>query len=76
LTSVEGIFNGLAFRAMLEPDGQGGHSLKVDRKLRAAAGAEVGDVVSLEIAQVAEAEGAGRVVGYHPRRAQGLDPLD
>jgi hypothetical protein len=54
MTSVEGTFNGLAFRATLEPDGQGGHWLKVDRKLRTAAGAEAGDVVSLEIAPVAE----------------------
>jgi uncharacterized protein YdeI (YjbR/CyaY-like superfamily) len=44
----------LAFRATLEPDGQGGHWLKVDRKLREAACAEAGDVVSLEIAPVAE----------------------
>ena len=54
MTSVEGTFNGLAFRATLEPDGQGGHWLKVDRKLREAAGAEAGDAVSLEIAPVAE----------------------
>jgi hypothetical protein len=54
MTSVEGTFNGLAFRATFEPDGQGGHWLKVDRKLREAAGAEAGDVVSLEIAPVAE----------------------
>ena len=37
----------------LEPDGQGGHWLKVDQELREAAGAEPGDVVSLEIAPVA-----------------------
>jgi hypothetical protein len=54
MTSVEGTFNGLAFRATLEPDGQGGHWLKVDAELREAAGAEAGDVVSLEIAPVAE----------------------
>jgi hypothetical protein len=54
MTSVEGTFNGVAFRATLEPDGQGGHWLKVDPKLREAAGAEAGDVVSLEIAPVAE----------------------
>ena len=54
MTSVEGTFNGLAFRATLEPDGNGGHWLKVDRKLREAAGAEAGDVVSLEITPVAE----------------------
>ena len=54
MTSVEGTFNGLAFQAALEPDGQGGHWLKVDRKMREAAGAEAGDVVTLEIAPVAE----------------------
>ena len=54
MTSVEGTFNGLAFRATLEPDGRGGHWLKVDRKLREAAGVEPGEDVSLEIAPVAE----------------------
>ncbi len=34
MTSVEGTFNDVAFRATLQPDGQGGHWLKVDRKLR------------------------------------------
>src|SRR5476649_1021387 len=42
MTSVEGTFNGVAFQATLEPDGQGGHWLKVERKLREEAGAEVG----------------------------------
>lgn len=50
--TVEGTINGAAFRATLEPDGQGGHWLKVDRKLREASGAGVGDVVTLEIAPV------------------------
>src|SRR2546421_4118319 len=54
MTSVEGTFNGLAFRATLEPDGEGGHWLKVDRKMREKAGAEAGEVVTLEIAPVAE----------------------
>jgi hypothetical protein len=53
-TTVEGTFNGRPLRATLEPDGQGGHWLKVERKLREAAGAEAGDVVTLEIAPVAE----------------------
>ncbi|MCG3128627.1 MAG: hypothetical protein CHACPFDD_03516 [Phycisphaerae bacterium] len=58
--TVEGTFNGVAFQATLQPDGQGGHWLKVDRKLREAAGApgtaglQAGDVVTLEIAPVAE----------------------
>jgi hypothetical protein len=54
LASVEGTINGSAFRATLEPDGQGGHWLKVDRRMREAAGAEAGDVVTLEIAPVAQ----------------------
>jgi len=49
MVSVEGTFNGSTFQSTLEPDGQGGHWLKVDRKLREAAGAEAGDVVTLEI---------------------------
>lgn len=55
-TTVEGTFNGAPFRATLEPDGQGGHWLKVDRKMRetvGAGGTEAGDVVTLEIAPVA-----------------------
>ena len=50
MTSVEGTINGVPFRATLEPDGQKGHWLKVDRKLSNAAGADAGDVVTLEIA--------------------------
>ena len=54
MTSVHGTFNGLAFQATLEPDGQGGHWLKVDRKMREEAGAEAGEIVTLEIAPVEE----------------------
>ena len=54
MTSVEGTMNGFPFKATLEPDGQGGHWLKVDRKLREAAGAVAGDVVTLEIAPSGE----------------------
>ncbi len=42
------------FEPRSQPDGQGGHWFKVDPKLREAAGAEAGDVVSLEIAPAAE----------------------
>lgn len=53
---MDGTLNGVPFRATLEPDGEGGHWLKVDRKLREAAGVEVGDVVTLEIAPVAPSQ--------------------
>jgi hypothetical protein len=52
--TVEGTFNGTTFTATLQPDGNGGHWLKVDRKLREAAGAQPGDVVTLQIAPVGE----------------------
>jgi hypothetical protein len=54
MTAIEGTINGFAFQAMLEPDGQKSHWLKVDRKLSEAAGADAGDVVTLEIAPAAE----------------------
>lgn len=53
-TSIEGTINGHPFRAMLEPDGQRSHWLKVSKPLREASGAEVGDTVTLEVAPVAK----------------------
>lgn len=58
MVSVGGTMNGAPFQATLEPDGRGGHWLRVDRALREAlrkAGAELpgaGGVVALEIAPV------------------------
>jgi Domain of unknown function (DUF1905)/Bacteriocin-protection, YdeI or OmpD-Associated len=54
MTAIEGTINGFAFQATLEPDGQKSHWLKVNRELREAAGAEAGDVVTLEIAPAAK----------------------
>lgn len=54
MTSVEGTLNGVPFRTALEPDGQKSHWLKVNRKLREAAGAEAGDEVTLEIVPAAK----------------------
>ena len=53
-TAIEGTINGFPFRAVLEPDGQKSHWLKVDRKLGKSAGAEAGDTVTLEIAPASE----------------------
>jgi uncharacterized protein DUF1905/bacteriocin resistance YdeI/OmpD-like protein len=50
MITVEGTINGFPFRATLEPDGQKGHWLRVNRELREAAGADAGDVIALEIA--------------------------
>lgn len=49
MTTVEGTINDHQFRATLAPDGQRSHWLKVNRKMREGAGAQVGDVVTLEI---------------------------
>ena len=54
MTAVEGTINGVAFQATLEPDGQKGHWLKVDRKLREAAGVNANDIVTLEITPAAD----------------------
>src|SRR5213079_3406667 len=53
MTPIEGTLNGIPFQATLEPDGEKSHWLKVDRKLREAAGADAGDIVTLEIAPAA-----------------------
>jgi hypothetical protein len=50
MTTVRGTLNAAPFRATLAPDGNGSHWLKVSRKLREAARADVGDIVSLQIA--------------------------
>jgi hypothetical protein len=53
-TAIEGTINGVPFQAVLDPDGQKSHWLKVDRKLSQAAGAGAGDDVALEIAPAAK----------------------
>jgi len=53
MTPIEGMINGFRFQAVLEPDGQKSHWLKVDRKLSESAGANAGDVVAVEIAPAA-----------------------
>jgi hypothetical protein len=53
LTAIEGTINGFPFEAVLEPDGQKSHWLKVDRKLSHAASAKAGDIITLEIAPAA-----------------------
>ena len=54
VTPVEGTVNGCTFQAVLQPDGQKSHWLKVDRKLSKAAGANAGDVLNIEIAPATE----------------------
>ena len=49
MVGIDGTLNGTAFTAVLEPDGQKGHWLKVSEALRKKAGVSVGDTVTLEI---------------------------
>ncbi len=51
-TTVDGTINGHHFQATLEPDGQLSHWLQVSRELCEAAGASIGDIVSLELIPV------------------------
>ncbi len=74
MTTVEGTINGFPFRATLEPDGQRSHWLRVSRKLSEAAGAEAGDVVTLEIASTGEeleTQGTGRSAEGSRGRSEG-----
>ncbi len=52
--TVEGTLSDCPFVATCEPDGEGGHWLKVDEKLRDAAGVKSGDIVALKFAPVEE----------------------
>ena len=54
MTTVEVTINGFPFRATLEPDGQKSHWLRVTQKMSEGAGAEAGDIVTVEIPPVAE----------------------
>ncbi|WP_260293088.1 YdeI/OmpD-associated family protein [Sedimenticola hydrogenitrophicus] len=51
-TTVEGTLNAHGFRAMLEPDGQLSHWLRVNKALLETAGANFGDIVTFEIMSV------------------------
>lgn len=51
---VEGTINGFPFRAALEPNGTGSHKLILNKALQEAAGADVGDTVTVEITRVGE----------------------
>jgi hypothetical protein len=51
---VEGTINGFPFRAALEPNGKERHSLRVNKALQNAAGADAGDTVTVEITRVGE----------------------
>jgi len=54
MVMVEGTINGFCFLAPVEPDGKGSHWFRVDDTLREAAGADAGDMVTLEIEPATE----------------------
>jgi hypothetical protein len=53
-TTVNGSLNGHAFQAMLEPDGQLSHWLKVSEALQKAVGVQAGDKVTVQIDPVVQ----------------------
>ena len=54
MTMVEGTINGFPFRAALEQNGNGIHMLKVNKGLQTAAGADVGETLTVEITRAGE----------------------
>lgn len=48
MNSVEGTINGAAFISTLEPDGNGGHLLRMDKEFCESVGVNVGDKIELE----------------------------
>ena len=46
--AVDGTINGRAFQTVLEPDGEGGHWMRVDGKLQGTARVSAGDTVRLD----------------------------
>jgi hypothetical protein len=53
-TMVEGTINSFPFRATLEPNGKGSHSLRVNKVMRDAAGADAVETVTVEITRAGE----------------------
>jgi hypothetical protein len=53
-TVVEGTVNGFPFRAALEPNGQGSHCLRMNQALHAAADADAGDTVTVELTRAGD----------------------
>jgi hypothetical protein len=47
--AVHGTLNGYAFQTVLEPDGDFGHWMRVDGRMREAAGVESGDTATVEV---------------------------
>src|SRR6188474_1889774 len=52
--AVQGTINGHQFQTVLEPDGNFGHWMKIDRKLQKSAALSAGDSATLEIESVKE----------------------
>ena len=52
--SVEGTLGGQPFQVTLDPDGKGGHWMKVEAELARAAGVDAGATVAVQMAPMAE----------------------
>lgn len=47
--AVQGTINGHGFQTVLEPDGSGGHWMRIDERLQRSAGVSAGDTATLDI---------------------------
>lgn len=74
--SVRGTFNTIPFVATLEPDGSGGHWLRVDSKLSKRAAALPGDEVALEITPLTPDQEPEPAVPPDIRRALAAAPKE
>ena len=76
--AVQGKINGHRFKTVLEPDGNFGHWMRIDRKLRENAALRAGDSAALEIESVKEwpepsvPEDLKRALAAAPQRIQDL----
>jgi hypothetical protein len=51
-TTIDGSINGVWFTALLEPDGQKSHWLRIDEELLEAAGTDFGEIAQFEVMSV------------------------
>lgn len=52
--AVQGTINGTAFRTVLEPDGEFGHWMRIDRKQQRTAAVSAGDTATVEVEPLKE----------------------
>jgi hypothetical protein len=76
--AVAGTINGQQFKTVLEPDGNSGHWMRIDRKLKESAALSTGDSATLEIESVKDwpepsvPQDLKKALAAAPQKIQGL----